>query len=66
MHVMRRGTDASIRICERLARDDFRRARGRPKKYRRKVMRHDMEQLQLTEDLTLDRNVWRSWIRVEG
>ncbi|KAF3624979.1 putative signal peptidase complex subunit 1-like isoform X1 [Capsicum annuum] len=29
--------------------------RGRPKKYWREVIRRDMEQLQLTEDITLDR-----------
>ncbi|KAF3658701.1 putative protein TRANSPARENT TESTA 12-like [Capsicum annuum] len=32
-YVMRRGTDASIRRCERLAMEGFRRSRGRPKKY---------------------------------
>ncbi|PHU14259.1 putative alpha-mannosidase I MNS4 [Capsicum chinense] len=49
-HVMRRGANAPVRRCERLALDD-----GRPKKYWREVIRHDMEQLQLTEDMTLDR-----------
>ncbi|KAM3253038.1 hypothetical protein P3L10_007108 [Capsicum annuum] len=65
-HVMRRSTDASVRRYERLALDGFRRDRDRPKKYWREVIRHDMEQLQLTEDMTLDRKVWRSRIRVEG
>ncbi|KAF3637214.1 putative transcriptional regulator ATRX-like [Capsicum annuum] len=41
--------------CETLAMDDFRRGRGRLKKYWREVIRHDMEQLQLTEHMTLDR-----------
>ncbi|KAF3676518.1 putative zinc finger CCCH domain-containing protein 19-like isoform X2 [Capsicum annuum] len=63
--VMRRGTDAPVWRCERLATDGFRRGRGRPKKYWRKVIRHDMEQLQLTEDMTLDMKVWRKRIRVE-
>ncbi|KAF3684046.1 hypothetical protein FXO38_00469 [Capsicum annuum] len=54
-HVMRRGTDAPVRRCERLDLDGFRRSRGRSKKYCREVIRHDMEQLQLTEDMTLDR-----------
>ncbi|KAF3658496.1 Serine/arginine-rich splicing factor RSZ21A [Capsicum annuum] len=62
-HVMRRGTDAQVRRCERLALDGFRRRRGRSKKYWREVIRHDMEKLQLIEDMTLDRKVWRSWIR---
>ncbi|PHU25135.1 hypothetical protein BC332_03467 [Capsicum chinense] len=58
------GADAPVRRCERLALDDFKRSRGRPKKYWRGMIRHDMEQL--TEDMTLDRKVWRSRIRVEG
>ncbi|PHU02833.1 ATP-citrate synthase alpha chain protein 2 [Capsicum chinense] len=58
--VMRRGTDSPVRRCERLTLDGFRRRRGRPKKYWREVIRHDMEQLQLTEDMTLDRKVTES------
>ncbi|KAF3648230.1 Trigger factor-like protein TIG, Chloroplastic [Capsicum annuum] len=54
-HVMRRGSNAPVRRCETLAMDGFRRGRGRAKKYWREVIRHDMEQLQLTEDMTLDR-----------
>ncbi|KAF3652347.1 hypothetical protein FXO37_17559 [Capsicum annuum] len=54
-HVKRRGRDAPVRRCERLALDGFRRGRGRPKKYWGEVIRRDMEQLQLTEDMTLDR-----------
>ncbi|PHT34474.1 DNA-directed RNA polymerase III subunit RPC1 [Capsicum baccatum] len=65
-HVMRSSTDVPVRRCERLALDGFRRGRGRPKKYWREVIRHDIEQLQLTEDMTLDRKVWRSQIKVEG
>ncbi|KAF3630369.1 hypothetical protein FXO38_27183 [Capsicum annuum] len=61
----KRDADAPVRKCERLALDGFRRSKGRPKKYWG-VIRHDMEQLQLTEDMTLDRKVWRSRIRVEG
>ncbi|KAM3202763.1 hypothetical protein P3L10_030388 [Capsicum annuum] len=64
-HVKRRGMDAPVRRCERLALDGFRRGRGRPKKYWGKVIRRDMEQLQLTEDMTLDRKVWRTRIRAE-
>ncbi|PHT39453.1 hypothetical protein CQW23_23026 [Capsicum baccatum] len=56
-HVKRRDTDAPVRRCERLALDGFRRGRGRPKKYWSEVIRRDMEQLQLTEDMTLDRKV---------
>ncbi|PHT36060.1 Protein CCA1 [Capsicum baccatum] len=65
-HVKRRDTDAPVRRCERLAMDGFRRGRGRPKKYWGEVIRRDMEQLQLTEDMTLDRKVWRARIRAEN
>ncbi|KAF3666429.1 putative transmembrane protein 56-B-like isoform X3 [Capsicum annuum] len=58
-HVIRRGADASVRRCERLAMYGFKWGRGRPKKYWREVIRRDMEQLQLTEDMTLDRKVAR-------
>ncbi|KAF3637054.1 UDP-glucose:glycoprotein glucosyltransferase [Capsicum annuum] len=65
-HVMRRGMDAPVRRCERLALDGFKRGRDRPKKYWREVIKRDMEQLQLTEDMTLDRKVWRKNTRIEG
>ncbi|KAM3337708.1 hypothetical protein P3S68_032033 [Capsicum galapagoense] len=64
-HVKRRGMDAPVRRCERLALDGFRRGRGRPKKHWGEVVRRDMEQLQLTEDMTLDRKVWRTRITAE-
>ncbi|KAM3336877.1 hypothetical protein P3S68_032577 [Capsicum galapagoense] len=38
----------------------------RPKKYWRKAIRHDAEQLQLIVDMTLERKVWRTQIRIEG
>ncbi|KAF3670793.1 hypothetical protein FXO37_08351 [Capsicum annuum] len=65
-HVMRRGVDAPVHRCERLALDGFRRGRGRPKKYWGEVIRRYMEQLQLTEDMTLDRMIWKTRIRAEG
>ncbi|XP_060172285.1 uncharacterized protein LOC132603305 isoform X1 [Lycium barbarum] len=65
-HVRRRGRDAPVRRCERLAMDGFRRGRGRPKKYWGEVLRQDMAQVQLTQDMTLDRRFWRTQIRVEG
>ncbi|KAM3377945.1 hypothetical protein P3S68_010358 [Capsicum galapagoense] len=64
-HVKRRGMDAPVRRCERLALDGFRRGRGRPKKYWGEVIRRDMKQLQLTEDMTLDRKVWKMRITAE-
>ncbi|KAF3668459.1 Elongation factor 1-alpha [Capsicum annuum] len=65
-HVMRRGTDVPVRRCERLALNGFRRGRGRPKKYLREVIRLDMEQLKLAEDMTLDRKVSRTRIRMDA
>ncbi|KAG5628789.1 hypothetical protein H5410_000506, partial [Solanum commersonii] len=41
-----------------------RRGRGRPKKYWGEVIRQDLAQLHLTEDMTLDRKEWRSRIKV--
>ncbi|KAG5582302.1 hypothetical protein H5410_052929, partial [Solanum commersonii] len=41
------------------------RGRGRPKKYWGEVIRQDMAQLHITEDMTLDRKEWRSRIKVE-
>ncbi|XP_070003142.1 uncharacterized protein [Nicotiana sylvestris] len=38
----------------------------RHKKYWGEVIRQDMTLLQLTEDMTLERRVWRSRIKVEG
>ncbi|XP_019229097.1 PREDICTED: uncharacterized protein LOC109210174 [Nicotiana attenuata] len=62
----RRRTDAPVRRCERLDLGGERRGRGRPKKSWGEVVRQDMAQLELTEDMTLDRKVWRWKIRVEG
>ncbi|PHT35180.1 E3 SUMO-protein ligase SIZ1 [Capsicum baccatum] len=53
--------DAPVRRCERLPL----RSRGRSKKYWREVIRHDMEQLQLTEDMTLDRKDKLAYFRIK-
>ncbi|XP_070004146.1 uncharacterized protein [Nicotiana sylvestris] len=58
-HVKRRITDAPVRRCERLALGGERRDRDRPKKSWGEVIRQDTAQLELTEDMTLDRRVWR-------
>ncbi|PHT59477.1 hypothetical protein CQW23_01840 [Capsicum baccatum] len=44
--------------------DGFRRGRSRPKKYWGDVIRQDMAQLQLIEDMALNRNVWRTRIKI--
>ncbi|WMV56312.1 hypothetical protein MTR67_049697 [Solanum verrucosum] len=64
-HVKRRGADAPVRRCEGLVVEGTRRGRGRPKKYWGEVIRQDLAQLHITEDMTLDRKEWRSRIKVE-
>lgn len=62
-HMVRRCTNTLLRRCERLAMNGFKRANRRPKKYWREVIRHDMTQLLVFEDLTLDRKLWRTRIK---
>ncbi|PHU22615.1 Polycomb group protein VERNALIZATION 2 [Capsicum chinense] len=56
-HVMRRCTDAPVRRCEWLTMDEFRRGRGRSKKYWDEVFKQDMVRLLLIEDMTLDKKI---------
>nr|XP_018634600.1 uncharacterized protein LOC108949236 [Nicotiana tomentosiformis] len=65
-HVRRRSIDAPVRGCETLALAGTRGGRGRPKKYWGEVIRQDMARLQISEDMALDREGWRSRIRVVG
>ncbi|KAG5616451.1 hypothetical protein H5410_016275 [Solanum commersonii] len=64
-HVKRRSADAPVRRCEGLVVKGTRKGRGRPKKYWGEVIRQDLTQLHLTDDMTLDRKEWRSRIKVE-
>ncbi|KAK4362493.1 hypothetical protein RND71_017734 [Anisodus tanguticus] len=64
-YVQRRDTDAPVWKCERLDMDGFMRGRGRLKKYWGDVIRRDMAQVQLTEDMTLDKGLLKTRIRVE-
>lgn len=64
--VKRRCPDAPVQRYERLSRDGFRRGRGRSKKHWREVIRQDMTQFQLTKNMTLDRRLWRTRIRIVG
>ncbi|XP_070008151.1 uncharacterized protein [Nicotiana sylvestris] len=64
-HVKRRSIEALVRRCEWLASVGSRRGRGRPKKSWEEIIRREMAQLELTEDMALDRRAWRSKIRVE-
>ncbi|WMV56372.1 hypothetical protein MTR67_049757 [Solanum verrucosum] len=65
-HVKSRSADAPVRRCEGLGVEGTRRGRGRPRKYWGEVIRQDLAQLHITEDMTLDRKEWRSRIKVEG
>ncbi|KAG5570522.1 hypothetical protein H5410_060288 [Solanum commersonii] len=57
-HVKRRCADAPVRRCEGLVVEGTQRGRGRPKKYWGEVIRQDLVQLHLTDDITLDRKEW--------
>ncbi|XP_075091534.1 uncharacterized protein LOC107779112 [Nicotiana tabacum] len=64
-HIKRRSIEAPVSRCERLASVSSKRGRDRPKKSWGDVIRRDMVRLELIEDMTLDKRVWRSRIRVE-
>lgn len=63
---MKISADAPERRCERLAMGGTRKGKGRQKKYCGEIVIHDMAQIQLTVDMTLDNRVWRSEIRIKG
>lgn len=49
-HVQRRCTDVTVR-CERMVVGSIQRCKGRPKKYWGEVIRQDMTQLHITENV---------------
>ena len=63
-HIRRRSMDAPVRRCENIDRLDYKRSRGRPKKSWCEVIRIDLKTLGLVEDMTHDRALWRSKIKV--
>ncbi|VFQ85258.1 unnamed protein product [Cuscuta campestris] len=65
-HVRRRDVDAPVRRCERITVIEGSRGRGRPRKNWKEVIRQDLGLLTLTEDMALDRNLWRTRIKVAG
>ncbi|VFQ79217.1 unnamed protein product [Cuscuta campestris] len=65
-HVRRRDADAPVLRCERISIIGGSWGRGRPRKNWKEVIRHDLGLLTLTEDMALDRNLWRTRIRVAG
>src|SRR5262249_46843342 len=54
-HIKRRDPGAPVRRCEKLRLEEVRRRRDRPRKSWREVIKTDLEQLSLTEDMTIDR-----------
>lgn len=64
-YVKSRGTNAPVKRCEKLALKSPRRDRDRPKKYWGEVIRENMAMLHLTEDMPIDRKLWRLRFRVE-
>ncbi|VFQ76003.1 unnamed protein product [Cuscuta campestris] len=65
-HVRRRDADAPVRRCERITVIGGSRGRGRPMKNWKEVIRQYLGLLDLTEDMALDRNLWKTRIRVAG
>ncbi|VFQ84645.1 unnamed protein product [Cuscuta campestris] len=65
-HVRRRDADAPVWRCERITVIGGSRGRGRPRKNWNEVIRQDLGLLDLTEDMTLDRNLWKIRIRIAG
>ncbi|VFR02509.1 unnamed protein product [Cuscuta campestris] len=65
-HVRRRDADAPVRRCERITVIEGSRGRGRPRKNWKDVIRQDLGLLNLTEDMALDGNLWKTRIRVVG
>ncbi|XP_071713027.1 uncharacterized protein [Rutidosis leptorrhynchoides] len=63
-HVLRHPLMTPARRVEALTVDGVRR-RGRPKRRWEDQMKIDMKELLLTEDMTSNRNVWRSRIRID-
>ncbi|XP_070007787.1 uncharacterized protein [Nicotiana sylvestris] len=64
-HIQRRSTDAPVRRCERLDVVGTMRGRERPKKYLGEVIGKDIARLRITEDMALDRELWRLSIKMK-
>jgi len=56
--------DAPVRRCENFDSLCHTRSRGSPKKSWREVIRYDMKTLRLVEDMTQDKSLWRSRIKI--
>ena len=56
---------APVRKCETLDLEDFRRGKGIPKISWMEVIRKDLSGLALSEDMAMDRALWRCKIRTK-
>ncbi|CAN6714712.1 unnamed protein product [Malus baccata var. baccata] len=63
-HVQRRPTDALVRRCDYGTELQGRRGRGRPRKTLEETLRKDLEYLDLMDDMTQNREQWRSRIHI--
>ncbi|GJV42345.1 hypothetical protein Tco_1420785 [Tanacetum coccineum] len=64
-HVRRRPQSAPVMRFESLVVNELRR-RGKPKLRWEDIVKHDMQELLLSEDMTSDTNEWRARIRLGG
>ena len=63
-HIKRRPMNAPMRRGETIVCSDHRRRRGRAKKSWMEVIRHNLKDLGLVEDMAHDRKLWRARIKV--
>jgi len=63
-HVKRRSADAPVRKCETIDLTHCKRGRGRPKMRWNEVIKSDLDFIGLTEDMTQDKSLWRSRIKM--
>jgi len=62
-HIKRRSENALVRRWKIISLSGYRRVRGRPKKVGKEI-RNDLKFVGPTEDMTQDRSLWRSKIKV--
>ena len=63
-HVRRRPVDALVWKVDEMEQVVRKRGRGRPKKILRETLKFDMQCMGLNEDMTKDRNTWKSKIHL--
>ena len=63
-HVRRRSRDAPVRRVDKMKFLVKKRDKGRPNKTLGEILKFDMKCMGLNEDMTKDRNIWKSRIHV--